>query len=102
MEYLAKYGFWESLHLFSGLTILSLALSVNARWPNTFTLQPDDEQTYESAKEILAEMARAGNLGSKGQLQMLGEVEALLKASNNVDNFALDLVHFWDTEGYFY
>ncbi|KAJ5579709.1 uncharacterized protein N7459_005694 [Penicillium hispanicum] len=97
-ERLAKFGFWESLHLFSGLTILSLAISVNTCWSSTFELMPDDETTYQTAKGILDDMAQAGNLASKGQLRMLEEVEALQYAFMETDNTTFDLVNFWDVD----
>ncbi|KAJ5101590.1 hypothetical protein NUU61_003812 [Penicillium alfredii] len=71
-----RFGFWESLHLFSGLMILSLAMSVNSRWPDSFDEKADDQNTYEVAKGLLNEMIHAGNLASKGHGQMLAEVEA--------------------------
>ncbi|KAL4778826.1 fungal-specific transcription factor domain-containing protein [Aspergillus varians] len=73
---MARFGFWESLHLSSGLMILSLAMSVNSRWPNSSDDKPDDRDTYNTAKGLLREMIQAGNLGSKGHGQMLAEVEA--------------------------
>ncbi|KAL4883547.1 fungal-specific transcription factor domain-containing protein [Aspergillus karnatakaensis] len=72
---MTRFGFWESLHLSSGLMILSLAMSVNSRWPNTFDENSDDRNTYDTAKGLLREMIQAGNLGSKGHGQMLAEVE---------------------------
>ncbi|KAL1859188.1 hypothetical protein Plec18170_002303 [Paecilomyces lecythidis] len=73
---MARFGLWESLHLFSGLMILSLAMAVNSRWPDSFDEKSDDRNTYEIAKGLLNEMIHAGNLGSKGHGQMLAEVEA--------------------------
>ncbi|CAG9951972.1 unnamed protein product [Clonostachys rosea f. rosea IK726] len=99
-EKLAMFGFWESSHLFSGLTILSLAISVNSRWPGSFEEKPDDQTTYWTAKGVLGEMAQAGNLASKGQLRMLDEVETLHDALSWTDNTAFDLFNFWDTEAW--
>lgn len=56
--------------------ILSLAISVNSRWPDTFDEKADDRSTYEIAKGLLDEMIQAGNLGSKDHGRMLAEVEA--------------------------
>lgn len=94
------FGFWESSHLFSGLTILSLAISVNSRWPGSFEEKPDDQTTYWTAKGVLGEMAQAGNLASKGQVRMLDEVETLHDALSWTDNTAFDLFNFWDTEAW--
>ncbi|CAI6089010.1 unnamed protein product [Clonostachys chloroleuca] len=99
-EKLAMFGFWESSHLFSGLTILSLAISVNSRWPGSFEEKPDDQTTYWTAKGVLGEMAQAGNLASKGQVRMLDEVETLHDALSWTDNTAFDLFNFWDTEAW--
>ncbi|CAH0034094.1 unnamed protein product [Clonostachys rhizophaga] len=99
-EKLATFGFWESSHLFSGLTILSLAISVNSRWPGSFEEKPDDQTTYWTAKGVLGEMAQAGNLASKGQIRMLDEVETLHDALTWTDNTAFDLFNFWDTEAW--
>ncbi|KAL4935294.1 hypothetical protein BDV06DRAFT_132139 [Aspergillus oleicola] len=73
----ARFGFWESLHLFSGLMIMSLAMSVNSRWPGSLDEKTDDRHTYDTARGLLNEMIDAGNLGSKGHGQMLADVEAL-------------------------
>ncbi|KAL4864909.1 fungal-specific transcription factor domain-containing protein [Aspergillus spectabilis] len=72
----SHFGFWESLHLSSGLMILSLAMSVNSRWPNSFDDRDHDRDTYDTAKSLLRKMIGAGNLGSKGHGLMLAEVEA--------------------------
>lgn len=56
--------------------ILSLAMAVNSRWPDSFDEKSDDRNTYEIANGLLNEMIHAGNLGSKGHGQMLTEVEA--------------------------
>ncbi|KAL2867606.1 transcription factor domain-containing protein [Aspergillus lucknowensis] len=93
---MTRFGFWESLHLFSGLMILSLAMSVNSRWPDSFDERADDRNTYDTAKGLLYEMIHAGNLGSKGHGQMLAEVEAFQSGLFGV-NGAFD-VQIWDVD----
>ncbi|OKL63836.1 hypothetical protein UA08_00772 [Talaromyces atroroseus] len=97
---MTKFGFWESLHLFSGLTIVSLAISVNLRWPGSFDEKPDDGETYQTARCLLSEMADAGNLASKGQLRMLDEVEALQDVLTGADSTAFELFNLWDMEAW--
>ncbi|KAJ0419925.1 fungal-specific transcription factor domain-containing protein [Aspergillus carlsbadensis] len=100
---MTRFGFWESLHLFSALMILSLATSVNTRWPHTFSERPDDRTTYETAKRLLEEMVVAGNLGSKGHALMLAEVEGfqggLLGAMGGGCGFG-DGDGGWDVDGW--
>lgn len=90
MSVLARFGFWESLHLFSGLMILSLTMSVNARWPGSCDERSDDRATYDIAKGLLEEMINAGNLGSKGHGQMLADVEAFRNTLFAVQNGPFD------------
>ncbi|KAL2856795.1 fungal-specific transcription factor domain-containing protein [Aspergillus pseudodeflectus] len=98
---MTRFGFWESLHLFSALMILSLATSVNTRWPHTFTEKPDDRNTYDTAKGLLNEMIAAGNLGSKGHGQMLAEVEAFQSGLFGGHTNGLDMASTgWDVDGW--
>ncbi|KAL3496153.1 fungal-specific transcription factor domain-containing protein [Aspergillus germanicus] len=98
---MTRFGFWESLHLFSALMILSLATSVNTRWPHTFNQKPDDRATYETAKGLLNEMIVAGNLGSKGHGHMLAEVEAFQNGLFGVHTNGLDMGSAgWDVDGW--
>ncbi|XXG99250.1 hypothetical protein Hte_005587 [Hypoxylon texense] len=74
---LARLGIMENMHLFSSLMVLSLAMSINARHPNSFQQRPDDALTYESGKDVLHDMTRAGSLAARGHEKMLSDVEAL-------------------------
>ncbi|KAL3455952.1 fungal-specific transcription factor domain-containing protein [Aspergillus heterothallicus] len=94
---MTRFGFWESLHLFSGLMILSLAMSVNSRWPDSFDEKNDDRNTYDTAKGLLNEMIFAGNLGSKGHGQMLAEVEAFQNGLFGAQLGGFDL-QAWDMD----
>jgi hypothetical protein len=81
--------------------ILSLATSVNTRWPHTFAEKPDDKNTYETAKGLLNEMIAAGNLGSKGHGQMLAEVEAFQSGLFGAHTDGLDMASTgWDVDGW--
>ncbi|KAL4962008.1 transcription factor domain-containing protein [Aspergillus stella-maris] len=91
---MTRFGFWESLHLFSGLIILSLTMSVNSRWPGSLDEKSDDGHTYDTARGLLSEMIDAGNLGSKGHGQMLADVEAFqtgLFAAQGIVDFQWDV-----------
>ncbi|TPX15279.1 uncharacterized protein E0L32_004556 [Thyridium curvatum] len=77
LDRIAKFGFWDSVHLFSSLTIFSLAMSVNRRRPGSFDEKDVDFMTYSTAKDLLRDMVKTGNLASKGHEKMLLDVEAL-------------------------
>ncbi|KAL3471078.1 fungal-specific transcription factor domain-containing protein [Aspergillus californicus] len=96
---MTRFGFWESLHLFSALMIISLAMSVSSRWPNSFDEKPDDRSTYDTAKGLLNEMINAGNLGSKGHGQMLSEVEGFQDGLYAGQQAGIDPA-VWDVDGW--
>ncbi|KAF2021036.1 hypothetical protein BU24DRAFT_487536 [Aaosphaeria arxii CBS 175.79] len=98
MDKIAKFGFWESLHLFSSLTILSLANSVNSRWPGSFNEKPNDAATYETAKNLLLNMVLAGNLASKGQACMLEDVEAFHEVCWRDDRETFEIDSSWNLD----
>ena len=52
-------------------------MAANKRQPGSFDERDDDTMTYSTAKTILSDMIRAGNIASKGHEKMLLEVEAL-------------------------
>jgi len=74
----AKYGFYDSLHLFSGNMIFSLSRLVNTVRPLSLMQDPQDLSLYSVAKDLLMTMASCGNLASKGHVQMLEDIEQLL------------------------
>ena len=84
--FLAKYGFWESLHLFSSLSLLLLVKLINRRWPHTLGLNfcDDDEETYVVCRDILQEMSSVGNFASNDHLRMLHEIENLEKHTQEI------------------
>ncbi|TDZ30867.1 putative transcriptional regulatory protein [Colletotrichum spinosum] len=74
-EKIAKFGYWESLHLFSGLAILSLArVLVDKNFRNS----TDDTALYNKSKDLLAEMARVGNPAAKDHEALLSDVETMV------------------------
>ncbi|KAJ6441132.1 proline utilization trans-activator [Purpureocillium lavendulum] len=85
----AKFGFWDSLHLFSSLTILSLAMTANRRHPGSFEERITDLDNYSTARGLLRELVQAGNLTSKGHDRMLTDVEGLADTlgTNPTDGF---------------
>ncbi|KAH6991377.1 hypothetical protein BKA56DRAFT_474340 [Ilyonectria sp. MPI-CAGE-AT-0026] len=76
---LVNYGYWDSAHLFSCLTVLAIASSMLSKQPNAFQCTRDDisrdSGTYRNARYVLVHMAQAGNIASKRHLSMLEEVE---------------------------
>ncbi|RDW78728.1 uncharacterized protein DSM5745_05580 [Aspergillus mulundensis] len=95
-DLIAKYGFYDSLHLFSGIKIFVLSrlvstVSASLSIPATaqsmtvsigagddLTQDPEDISLCNAAKELLGVMASCGNRASKGHLQLLEEIERLL------------------------
>lgn len=71
----AKYGFYESLHLFSSIKIFSLSRLVNIIRPNSLIQEPQDLLLHSMARDLLLSMATSGNLAAKGHMQMLEEIE---------------------------
>lgn len=84
--YLAKYGYWESLHLFSSLTILCLAKAVVKSQDGIALSKPpgyndtaeQDFATYENAKAVFLDMAASGNPAAKDFAAMLTDIERLI------------------------
>ncbi|KAL2212087.1 hypothetical protein CC79DRAFT_1364371 [Sarocladium strictum] len=97
---LAKYGFYDSLHLFSSIIIFSLSRLVNTIRPLSMIQEPQDLALYSSARDLLMSMAAAGNLASKGHVQMLDDIERHLDGvSESQDaqmlNVRLDEISPW-------
>lgn len=77
---LAKYGFWESLHLFSAINVFSLARLAQTLRPFSLYQTDSDLELYTSAKSILHSMAAHGNAASKGHVRLIEEIERLMDA----------------------
>lgn len=76
----AKYGFWESLHVFSSINIFSLARLAHTFRPYSLFLDSEDLSLYSFAKDLLISMAAHGNVASKGHIKLIEETERLLDA----------------------
>ncbi|KAF4810714.1 Proline utilization trans-activator [Colletotrichum siamense] len=76
---IAKFGYWESLHLFSGLSILALArVSINCDRVSSPSSEDHDVALYSRTRELLREMARVGNPAAKDHDALLSDVEAMV------------------------
>ena len=75
---LAKYGFYDSLHLFSSIKIFSLSKLINAIRPLSLVQETQDLSLYTTARDLLLSMAANGNLASKGHMKMLEDIERQL------------------------
>lgn len=74
---LAKFGFWESLHLFSGIKIFLMASIISIARPSAIIYREhEDDIVYQNAKLLLYEMSNVGNMTSKGHLNLLEELES--------------------------
>lgn len=76
-----KYGYWDSVHLFSSLMILNLAGLINRRLQGAGQSSGEETENdvsmYQQGRRILFGLAEAGNVPSKHHLSMLEEVEAI-------------------------
>ncbi|KAK0375362.1 hypothetical protein CLIM01_07261 [Colletotrichum limetticola] len=76
---IAKFGYWESLHLFSGLAILALARVSIEEGKDFNPNSEDDMALYTRTRALLREMARVGNPAAKDHDVLLSDVEAMVK-----------------------
>ncbi|ETN38206.1 uncharacterized protein HMPREF1541_06237 [Cyphellophora europaea CBS 101466] len=90
VDRIAKYGFWESLHLFSAINVFSLARLAHTLRPFSLYQTEDDLALYASAKSLLHDMAAHGNAASKGHVKLIEEIERLLDAVSSQPTTALD------------
>jgi proline utilization trans-activator len=77
LQKLAQYGFWESLHLFSAISILALARMVSSLRPSHLALPDEENSFYYPAEALLQSMADRGNVASKGHLRLVREINEL-------------------------
>lgn len=72
----AKFGFWESLHIFSSLTVHVISGFLKekqaAAFASAWTNAP-----YSPVRSLLGEMARVGNAASKDHEKMIQDIEDL-------------------------
>ncbi|CAH0025191.1 unnamed protein product [Clonostachys rhizophaga] len=94
----ARYGYWDSAHLFSGLVILSLSRIMTKGHEND-ELSGSDTRLYNTCRAILHGMASAGNPSSKDHLSHLADVEPIVDMLMLGDNIMVDesdnLLLFW-------
>ncbi|KAM6518616.1 hypothetical protein FSOLCH5_007379 [Fusarium solani] len=86
---LPKYGYWDSIHTFSALAILSLSNipSIDPRGPKSEA----DSRLYTDSRAILEDMARSGNPSAKDHESLLTDVEAMVKeVSSQADQPMMD------------
>ncbi|KAL2681054.1 hypothetical protein Neosp_008657 [[Neocosmospora] mangrovei] len=86
---IAKYGYWDSIHTFSALAILSLSNipSIDPRGPKSEA----DACLYTDSRAILEDMARSGNPSAKDHESLLTDVEAMVKeVSSQADQPMMD------------
>ncbi|KAJ4212558.1 hypothetical protein NW759_011595 [Fusarium solani] len=86
---IAKYGYWDSIHTFSALAILSLSNipSIDPRGPKAEA----DARLYTDSRAILEDMARSGNPSAKDHESLLTDVEAMVKeVSSQADQPMMD------------
>ncbi|KAK4862345.1 hypothetical protein LT330_003483 [Penicillium expansum] len=73
---IAKFGFWESLHIFSSLTVHVISGFLKekqaAAFASAWTNAP-----YSPVRSLLGEMARVGNAASKDHEKMIQDIEDL-------------------------
>lgn len=83
-DMLVEYGYWDSLHLFSCLTVMCLAKIMASRLPGPFgrhvTEWDEEDALYDQAREVLVKMVRCGNISSKHHLEMITEIESIRDA----------------------
>lgn len=83
----------ENMHLFTGLLILFLAISINSRQPGTFHQDPDEATAlYEAGKDVLRYNMQSGSLAAKGHLNTLKDIEDLGSVITTDDGAGVDRV----------
>ncbi|KAE8401785.1 hypothetical protein BDV37DRAFT_253974 [Aspergillus pseudonomiae] len=73
---IAKFGFWESLHIFSSLTVHVISGCLMEKRPNAFA-GARTSALYSPVRSLLGEMARLGNAASKDHEKMIHDIEDL-------------------------
>ncbi|GAB1193510.1 hypothetical protein APSETT444_002731 [Aspergillus pseudonomiae] len=71
-----KFGFWESLHIFSSLTVHVISGCLMEKRPNAFA-GARTSALYSPVRSLLGEMARLGNAASKDHEKMIHDIEDL-------------------------
>ncbi|KGO75807.1 Pyruvate/Phosphoenolpyruvate kinase [Penicillium italicum] len=81
----AKFGFWESLHIFSSLTVHVISGFLMEKQPAAFA-GARTNAPYSPVRSLLGEMARVGNAASKDHERMIQDIEDLFtETPSNTD-----------------
>ncbi|KAE8132756.1 hypothetical protein BDV38DRAFT_274869 [Aspergillus pseudotamarii] len=78
---IAKFGFWESLHIFSSLTIHVITRFMTEKYSVVFN-STRSNAPFGPVRDLLREMARVGNAASKDHERMIQDVEDLFTADS--------------------
>lgn len=74
---LARFGYWDSVHAFSSLSIISIAKAVAPELAETSEL--NDEHLYSQCRLILKEMAEAGNPAARDHNALLADLDSIVQ-----------------------
>ncbi|KAK7574996.1 hypothetical protein V3481_016961 [Fusarium oxysporum f. sp. vasinfectum] len=72
----ARFGYWDSVHAFSSLSIISIAKAVAPELAETSEL--NDEHLYSQCRLILKEMAEAGNPAARDHNALLADLDSIV------------------------
>ncbi|CAI6092668.1 unnamed protein product [Clonostachys chloroleuca] len=75
---LAKFGYWDSVHAFSSLSIMSISRAVAPDLSESPQYN-DDAYLYSQCRVMLKDMAEAGNPASKDHHLLLADVENIVQ-----------------------
>ncbi|KAF5552560.1 c6 transcription [Fusarium phyllophilum] len=73
----ARFGYWDSVHAFSSLSIISIAKVVAPELAETSEL--NDEHLYTQCRLILKEMAEAGNPAAIDHNALLADLDSIVQ-----------------------
>lgn len=96
---IAKYGYWESLHLFSSLSIICLAQAIkdtpDASVTQQLSANPETTLLYQEAKMVLSDMATSGNPAASDFQDMLLQIENLVAKPATSSPYDIDQVELF-------
>ncbi|KAF4969350.1 hypothetical protein FSARC_3425 [Fusarium sarcochroum] len=81
----SKFGYWDSVHAFSSLSIISIAKAVAPELSESSS-GDDDSYLYSKCRSILKEMAEAGNPAARDHNALLIDVDIIVQGlTGNVE-----------------
>ena len=96
---IAKYGYWESLHLFSSLSIICIAQTIkdtpDASVPQQLSANTETTHLYQEAKMVLSDMATSGNPAASDFQDMLLQIENLVAKPATSSPYDIDQVELF-------